>query len=94
MNFCYCVCTVYGLIQLFIQKIIHVNQQIGNGVFLAAGSIIMGNIIVGDGAVIDAGSVVTKPVRPYTRVGGVPGREISVITSNDDSILDGKSAFM
>ena len=49
--------------------IIHVNHQIGNGVFLAAGSIIMGNIIVGDGAVIDAGSVVTKPVRPYTRVG-------------------------
>lgn len=54
----------------------------------------MGNIIVGDGAVIDAGSVVTKPVRPYTRVGGVPGREISVISANADSIIDEKSAFL
>ena len=65
----------------------HLDFQIGNGVFLAAGSIIMGNIIVGDGAIIDAGSVVTKPVRPYTRVGGVPGREISVIAADADSIL-------
>ena len=37
----------------------------------------MGNIKVGDGSVINAGSVVTKPVSPFTRVGGVPGREIS-----------------
>jgi serine acetyltransferase len=55
-------------------------------VYLAAGAIVMGNIPVGDGAVINAGSVVTKPVRPYTRVGGVPGREIAEFTINQTSI--------
>lgn len=49
---------------------------------------------MGDGSVIEAGSVVTKPVRPYTRVGGVPGREISVIAASADLIHDGNTAFL
>ena len=42
----------------------------------------MGNIRVGDGAVVNAGSVVTKAVAPYTRVGGVPAREIAKFAMN------------
>ena len=49
---------------------------------------------MGDGSVIEAGSVVTKPVRPYTRVGGVPGRDISVIGTSADLIHGGKTAFL
>lgn len=56
------------------------HPKLGNGVFVAAGATILGNIPVGDGSVINAGSVVTKPVAPYTRVGGVPARFISNLT--------------
>lgn len=42
----------------------------------------MGNIRIGDGSVVNAGSVVTKPVAPYTRVGGVPAREIAKFAMN------------
>jgi serine acetyltransferase len=37
----------------------------------------LGNIRVGDGAVVNAGSIVNKPVDAYTRVGGVPAKLIS-----------------
>ena len=66
----------------------HASLQVGNAVFIATGAIIMGNIPVGDGAIINAGSVVTKPVKPYTRVGGVPGREISKFAMNETVITD------
>jgi serine O-acetyltransferase len=48
------------------------HPKLGDGVFLGAGATVLGNIRVGDGAVVDAGSVVTKPVLPFTRVSGVP----------------------
>ena len=48
----------------------------------------MGNIIVGDGSVINAGSVVTKPVAPYTRIGGVPARVISTFSVNQTYIAE------
>jgi serine O-acetyltransferase len=68
-------------------------SQVGNGVFLAAGAIVMGNIIVGDGAIINAGSVVTKPVREHTRVGGVPGREISEFAVDPTIVTDVAQRF-
>jgi serine acetyltransferase len=37
---------------------------------------IVGNVIVGNGAIIGAGSVVTKDVAPYSIVAGVPAKEI------------------
>ena len=49
---------------------------IGNDVWLGAFSSIMSGIVVGDGAVIAAGAVVTKPVEPYAIVGGNPARLI------------------
>jgi serine acetyltransferase len=52
-------------------------QVIGDRVTLGLGSIIVGNITVGDDAVVGAGSVVTKDVPPGAVVVGVPARVIA-----------------
>ena len=49
---------------------------IGNDVWLGRDSLIFDGITIGDGAIIGARAVVTKDVRPYAVVGGVPAREI------------------
>lgn len=49
---------------------------IGNDVWIGFGSIILSGVKIGDGAVIGAGSVVTKDVLPYTIAGGNPAVEI------------------
>lgn len=41
-----------------------------------AGSIILPGVIIGEGAAVAAGAVVTKDVEPYTLVGGVPAKLI------------------
>lgn len=55
------------------------HPKAGNGIYFGTGATVLGNIVVGDGSVINAGSVVTKPVAPYTRVGGVPAKFIAKI---------------
>jgi acetyltransferase-like isoleucine patch superfamily enzyme len=50
--------------------------NIGNDVWIGSNSMIMRGVNVGDGAVIAAGSVVTKDVPPYAIVGGVPAKII------------------
>jgi hypothetical protein len=49
---------------------------IGNDVWIGRDALILDGITIGDGAVIGARAVVTKDVRPYAIVGGVPAREI------------------
>lgn len=49
---------------------------IGNDVWIGAHAVIMPGIKVGDGAVIGAGSIVTKDVAPYAIVAGCPARVI------------------
>ena len=49
---------------------------IGKDVWIGANCVIVAGIKVGDGAVIAAGSVVTKDVSPFTIVGGVPAKLI------------------
>ena len=49
---------------------------IGNDVWIGHGAIILGNVRIGDGAIIAAGAVVTKDVNSYTIVGGVPAEFI------------------
>lgn len=51
---------------------------IGNDVWIGSRVMIMGGIKVGDGAVIAAGSIVTKDVPPYSIVAGVPARIIKM----------------
>ena len=46
--------------------------EIGSDVWIGYGAIIMGGISIGDGAIVAAGSVVTKDVPPRTLVGGNP----------------------
>ena len=50
--------------------------SIGRGAWLAVGSIILPGVTVGEGAVVTAGSVVSRDVPPYTVVGGHPARAI------------------
>lgn len=49
---------------------------IGNDVWIGRSAILMSGIRVGDGAVIGAGSVVTKDVPPYAIVAGNPAKII------------------
>ncbi|RWN28346.1 CatB-related O-acetyltransferase [Mesorhizobium sp.] len=49
---------------------------VGNDVWIGARAIILSGVIIGDGAVIAAGSVVTRDVAPYTLVGGNPAKVI------------------
>ena len=58
------------------QPYIPVNVKIGNDVWIGYRAMIPTNVIIGDGAVIAAGAVVTRDVPPYAVVGGVPARII------------------
>ena len=49
---------------------------IGNDVWIGSRVMVMGGVKIGDGAVIAAGSIVTKDVPPYAIVAGVPARLI------------------
>lgn len=48
------------------------HPKIRRGVMIGAGAKILGNIEIGEGARVAAGSVVTKPVPPHVTVAGVP----------------------
>ena len=45
-------------------------------VWIGARSVILQGVTIGEGAVVAAGSVVSRDVKPYTVVGGVPARFI------------------
>lgn len=47
---------------------------VGNDVFIAANAIVLAGVTIGDGAVVAAGSIVTKDVPPYAVVAGNPAR--------------------
>lgn len=49
---------------------------IGNDVWIGSHVVVLQGLTIGDGAVIGAGSVVTKSVEPYSIVGGVPAQLI------------------
>jgi acetyltransferase-like isoleucine patch superfamily enzyme len=49
---------------------------IGNDVWIGARAIILGGVVVGNGAIVAAGSVVTKDVQPFSVVAGVPAKPI------------------
>jgi serine O-acetyltransferase len=52
------------------------HPKVRRGVLIGAGAKILGNIEIGVGAKIGAGSVVVSPVAPYTSVVGIPARPV------------------
>lgn len=64
----------------------HTHTKIGNDVWLGIRTIVLGGVTIGDGAVIGAGSVVTKDVGPYEIWAGNPARFIR--KRFDDSTIE------
>ena len=58
-------------------------SQIGNDVLIGANALVLAGVSVHDGAVIAAGSIVTKDVPPYAIVAGNPARVIKYRFSED-----------
>ena len=54
------------------------HPKVRHGVMIGAGAKILGNIELGVGAKIGAGSVVLKPVPPHVTVAGVPAKIVGV----------------
>jgi serine O-acetyltransferase len=52
------------------------HPKIRRGVLIGAGATILGNVEIGEGAKVGAGSVVLTAVEPYTSVVGVPARPV------------------
>jgi len=50
--------------------------HIRKGAFIGMNTVIMPGVTIGEGAVVAAGSVVTKDVEPKTVYGGVPAKKI------------------
>lgn len=59
---------------------------IGKNVWIAAGAIILPGVNIGDGAVVAAGSVVTKDVPNNSIVAGVPARVIKERVLDDEAV--------
>lgn len=53
-------------------KPIHIDKD----VWIGANCIILAGVTIGEGAIVAAGSVVTKDIQPYIVVGGVPAKVI------------------
>lgn len=58
---------------------------VGDNVWIAANVVVLPGVTIGEGAVIGAGSVVTKDVPPFTLVAGNPARPIRPIPRQQDS---------
>lgn len=65
-----------GVPTIYAGRDIEKATEIGQDVWIGANSIVMTGVKIGDGAIVAAGSVVTKDVEPYTIVGGVPAKYI------------------
>ncbi len=50
------------------------HPKVGNGVLIGAGAKILGNVKIGDGSKVAAGSVVLNEVPPHATVAGVPAK--------------------
>ncbi len=52
------------------------HPKVGNGVLIGAGAKILGNIKIGDGSKIAAGSIVLNEVPPHSTVAGIPAKVV------------------
>ncbi|HBZ8223402.1 TPA: acyltransferase [Escherichia coli] len=64
--------------QIFKSGHVYKSVTIGRDVWIGANCIILPGVTIGEGAVIAAGSVVTKDVNPFSIVGGTPAKLIKM----------------
>ncbi|XP_008802857.1 probable serine acetyltransferase 2 isoform X2 [Phoenix dactylifera] len=62
------------------------HPKICQGALIGAGTTILGNIVVGDGAMIAAGSLVLKDVPPHSMAVGNPARVVGYLEDEDPSL--------
>jgi serine O-acetyltransferase len=62
------------------------HPKVGSGVLISAGAKILGNIRIGDGAKVGAGSVVLEDVPPHTTVAGVPAKVVGRPSSDQPAL--------
>jgi acetyltransferase-like isoleucine patch superfamily enzyme len=62
------------------------NIEIGRNVWIGAQAIIIGNVRIGDGSIIGAGSLVTRDVPAYTLCAGNPMRVVRPIKPGDQRV--------
>ena len=62
------------------------HPKIGDGVLISAGAKILGNIRVGEGAKVGAGSVVLQDVPAHTTVAGVPAKVVGKPTTDSPAL--------
>ena len=62
------------------------HPKIGDGVLISAGAKILGNIRVGEGAKVGAGSVVLEDVPAHTTVAGVPAKIVGRPSSDQPAL--------
>ncbi|MEG1593283.1 MAG: sugar O-acetyltransferase [Oscillibacter sp.] len=60
--------------------------HIGNNVWIACNVVVLGGVHIGDGAVIGAGSVVTKDIPAHCLAVGVPCKPLRPITAEDSKL--------
>ena len=63
------------------------HPKIGKGVLIGAHSTILGNITVGKGAMIAAGSLVLKPVEAHVMVAGAPAKKVGMALSQAPALV-------
>jgi acetyltransferase-like isoleucine patch superfamily enzyme len=64
-------------------KVLATVKRIGENVWIGARAVLIGNVQIGDGAVVGAAAVVNTDVAPYTIVAGNPARQMGTVpTSN------------
>jgi serine O-acetyltransferase len=56
------------------------HPKISDNVLIGASATVLGNIRIGEGAQIAAGSLVLKPVAPHTMVAGSPAKPVGTVT--------------
>jgi len=78
------ICTAGHDISSKIMELTYSPIIIGSDVWIAARAVILPGVTIGDGAVVAAGSIVTKDVEPWTVVGGNPATFIKKRVLKDD----------
>jgi serine O-acetyltransferase len=69
------------------------HPKISDNVLIGACATVLGNIRVGEGAQIAAGSLVLKRVEPHTMVAGSPAKPVGTVTGGRASCRQ-KSSFV